>query len=112
LKKGDTVSYGAAFTAERDMSIATVSIGYADGIPRLLSGRADVVIRGRRARIIGRICMDMCMVDITNIGDCAPGDEVEIFGGTVSVNELAERMGTINYELLCSVKNRVPRRYI
>ena len=109
---GDTVSYGAAFTAERDMSIATVSIGYADGIPRLLSGRADVMIRGKRARIIGRICMDMCMVDITNIGDCAPGDEVEIFGGTVSVNELAERMGTINYELLCSVKNRVPRRYI
>lgn len=112
LKKGDTVSYGAAFTAERDMNIATVSIGYADGIPRLLSGKADVMIRGKRARIIGRVCMDMCMVDITGIDDCAPGDEVEIFGGGISVNELAERMGTINYELLCSVKNRVPRRYI
>ena len=70
------------------------------------------LIRGRRARIIGRICMDMCMADITKIENCVPGDEVEIFGGTVSVNELAERMGTINYELLCSVKNRVPRRYI
>ncbi len=112
LKKGDTVSYGAAFTADRDMSIATVSIGYADGIPRLLSGKADLMIRGRRARIIGRICMDMCMADITGIEDCSPGDEVEIFGGDISVNELADRMGTINYELLCSVKNRVPRRYV
>lgn len=112
LKKGDTVSYGAAFTAKREMKIATVSIGYADGVPRLLSGKGDVVIRGRRAPIIGRICMDMCMADITDIEDCAPGDEAEIFGGAISVNEQAFRMGTINYELLCSVKNRVPRRYI
>jgi len=112
LRPGDTVSYGAAFTAEREMRIATVSIGYADGIPRGLSQKAEVVIRGRRAPLIGRICMDMCMADITGIKDCEPGDEVEIFGGEVSVNELARRMGTINYELLCSVKNRVPRRYI
>lgn len=112
LKKGDTVSYGAAYKAQKAMRAATVSIGYADGLPRRLSDKADVIIRGKRARIIGRICMDMCMVDISDIDGCEPGDEAEIFGGEVTANELAEKMGTINYELLCSVKNRVPRRYI
>jgi alanine racemase len=111
LKKGDTVSYGAAYTAVIDMDIAAISIGYADGFMRLLSGRASVVINGKRTKIIGKICMDMCMADVTGIG-CKPGDEVEIFGGDISVDEQAAEIGTISYELLCAVSGRVPRRYI
>ncbi len=110
LKRGDTVSYGAAYTADRGMDTAIISIGYADGFSRLLSGKAQVAVNGRRADIIGRICMDMCMADVTGI-PCAPGDEVEIFGGEISVNELAAKMGTINYELLCAVSGRVHRVY-
>ncbi|MDD4124567.1 MAG: alanine racemase [Eubacteriales bacterium] len=111
LKCGDTVSYGALYNANCDIDIAVISIGYADGFSRLLSGKANVLINGKKAGIIGRICMDMCMADITGI-PCAPGDEVEIFGGGISVDELALKMGTINYELLCAVSGRVPRRYI
>ena len=112
IKKGDTVSYGAAFTADRDMTIATLSIGYADGFSRSLSGIGDVLINGVRAPIIGKICMDMCMADVSNI-DCAVGDEAIVFGDGKSVNELAELEGTINYEVICnSVRLRTVRRYI
>lgn len=112
IKKGDTVSYGAAFMAERDMTLATVSIGYADGLLRRLSGRADVLIRGRRAPLVGRICMDMCIADVSNI-ECKPGDEVVIFGEGQSANELAALAGTINYEIICNAAGkRTVRRYI
>lgn len=111
ISAGDTVSYGASFTAKRDMTTATVSIGYADGFSRLLSGRASTVINGKKAVTIGKICMDLCIVDVTDI-DCRPGDEAIVIGDGQTADELAAMMGTINYELICSVRNRVPRRYI
>lgn len=111
LKPGDTVSYGAAYTAKRDMRAAVVSIGYADGFSRLLSEKAQVAIKGKRASVIGKICMDMCVADVTEI-PCAPGDEAEIFGGVIPVEELAKNMGTISYEPLCEISGRVTRIYI
>lgn len=108
---GDTVSYGRTYTCESDRRFAVLSIGYADGLHRALSGKMDVIIRGKKARQCGRICMDMCMVDITDLPDVQVGDEVEIFGGEQSVDVLAELAGTISYELLCAVSPRVPRVY-
>ena len=111
LKKGDTVSYGGIFTAERDMTSATLSVGYADGMFRGLSDGGEVWVNGHRVRILGRICMDMCMVDVSGV-ECKVGDTAEIFGEHISVNEQAERIGTINYELLCALKARVPKIYL
>ena len=113
---GQSVSYGRNFIADTRRTVAVLPIGYADGLHRVLSGRIDVLVRGRRARQIGNICMDMCMVDITGISDVAVGDVVTIFGkdgdAFISVDELAEKAGTISYELLCSVSKRIPRVYI
>lgn len=109
IKAGDTVSYGRSFKAERTMRIATVTAGYADGYPRLLSGKGEVIIRGKRAPIIGRICMDQLSVDVSDIPDAALGDEVELFGKELPVDELAEACGTINYEIICGITQRVPR---
>ena len=78
---------------------------------RALSGRWSLMINGKRAPLLGRICMDLCIADVTDI-PCAPGDEAVVFGPANTVDDMAARLGTINYELLCSVKNRVPRRYI
>ena len=111
IRKGDTVSYGAAFVSDCDMTVATLSVGYADGLLRALSGKADVVIRGKKAKMVGKICMDMCMADVSDI-DCEVGDEAVIFGDGQSADRLAELAGTIKYEILCSVRNRVSRRYI
>lgn len=111
-RRGDTISYGRIFTCERDMRIAVIPVGYADGLHRSLSGRMDVLIDGRRARQIGRICMDMCMVDITELPDVRVGDVVEVFGDGILADEQAEKAGTISYELLCAVSPRVPRVYI
>ena len=108
----DTVSYGRTFTCERPTRLAVLPIGYADGLHRALSGRMDVIIRGQRAPQRGRICMDMCMVDITDLPGVQVGDEVEIFGGRQSVDTLAQAAGTISYELLCAVSPRVPRVYL
>ena len=109
IRKGDTVSYGRTFKAENNMTVATVSAGYADGYPRLLSNKAHVLINGRRANIIGRICMDQFCVDVTNIPNIKRGDEVLLFGNDLPVEELADTIGTINYELVCGVSNRVKR---
>ena len=111
LHKGDAVSYGGAFVADRDMTAATLSVGYADGMFRGLSDGGEVYINGRRVPILGRVCMDMCMADVSGI-DCSVGDRAEIFGEHISVNEQAERIGTINYELLCALKSRVPKIYV
>lgn len=111
LKPGDTVSYGAAYTANRDIRAAVISIGYADGFSRLLSDKAQVFIKGKRANIIGKICMDMCVADVTEI-PCGPGDEVEIFGAAIPVGEQAKHMGTVSYEPLCEISGRVTRLYI
>ncbi|MFU0832581.1 MAG: Alanine racemase [Oscillospiraceae bacterium] len=110
-----TVSYGRKFTAPKETTVATVPIGYADGYPRILFQSAEMLVRGKRAKIIGRVCMDQLMLDITNIPNVCVGDTVTVFGtdGEVSlpVDELAAQIGTINYELVCAVSKRVPRVY-
>ena len=108
---GDTVSYGRTFTVETPSEIAVLPIGYADGLHRVLSNKLTPVLLGRRVRQVGRICMDMCMADVTGL-DVKPGDVAEIFGLTVNAGEVAELAGTIHYELLCAVSPRVPRVYV
>jgi alanine racemase len=94
------------------MTIAVLAIGYADGFDRRFgNGVGEVSIAGKRAKIIGNICMDMCMVDISHISDVQEGDEVEIYGKEISIIEQAEKIGTIPYELLTSISSRVKRIY-
>ena len=109
INKGDTVSYGRTFKANRKMRLATVSVGYADGYPRLLSNKAYVLINGKKAKLIGRVCMDQITVDVTNIPEVRMGDEVILFGKELLADELADICGTINYEIVCGVSSRVPR---
>ena len=114
-KKGDSISYGRTWTAERDCTLAVIPVGYADGLQRCLSGKLEVLLRGQRVKQVGRICMDMCMLDVTDIPDAAVGDVVTVFGrgddGAPTVAELAALAGTIPYELLCGISLRVPRNY-
>lgn len=116
LKKDMYVSYGRAFKTEKETIIATLPIGYADGYTRLLNGKAKVIIRGQLAPVVGKICMDQCMVDVTNIKDIKLGDEVILIGEDNGVkfnaDDIAQLIGTINYEIICMLKNRVPRIYI
>ncbi len=107
--KGDTVSYGRTFTAKNNMKIATISCGYADGYPRLLSNKAQVLINGQKANIIGRVCMDQFCVDVTNIMGVKRDDEVLLWGKELPVENLADMIGTINYELVCGISSRVKR---
>lgn len=109
IRKGNTVSYGRTFSAAGPMKVATVTAGYADGYPRLLSNRGFVLINGRKAKIIGRVCMDQMSVDVTSIDDVKQGDEVILFGKELPVEELADMCGTINYEIICGISPRVPR---
>lgn len=115
VKKGDSISYNRTFIADHDMKIAVVSCGYADGISRALSNRGAFLINGHRAPILGNVCMDLTLVDVSGIPDVKPFDEVIIFGeqngAVISPNELAELSGTITYELLTSISKRVPRTY-
>ena len=106
------ISYGQTFTTQKDTLVATLPVGYADGYSRLLSGRGEVLIKGHRAPLIGRVCMDMCMIDVSTIENVQPGDEVILFGEGLHVDEVAEKIGTINYEVVCAVGKRVPRIYI
>ena len=111
LPAGETVGYGRKGVLTRDSRIAAIPIGYADGLDRHLSnGKGCVVVNGKRAPIVGNICMDVCMIDVTDI-DCQPGDRVEIFGEQLPVTEIAETLGTIPYEILTSVSTRVKRIY-
>lgn len=111
-----TVSYGRQFTASRKTRIATVPIGYADGYPRKLYDCADMLVCGRRARIAGRVCMDQLMLDVTDIPQVETGMTVTVFGKDgeerITVDELAKRNGTINYEMVCIVGKRVPRVFL
>lgn len=109
IHKGDTVSYGRTYCATGERRIATVTVGYADGYPRLLSGRGSVLIGGKRAKIVGRVCMDQMAVDVTDLPDVREGDEVILFGKELPVEELAALCGTINYEIVCGISPRVPR---
>ena len=116
IKKGEGVGYGQTYIAERDMKIATVSVGYADGYNRLLSNCGYMLVRGKKAPIIGRVCMDMTMIDISGIDDAAVGDTVTLIGcdgkESITAEQLAETCGTISYEILCNLGKRVNRVYI
>ena len=111
-RAGDTISYGRTFTAARDMRLAVLPIGYADGLHRVLSSKLEILLGGVRVKQVGRICMDMCMVDITDGPDVSVGDVATVFGGpALPVEEQAEKAGTISYELVCAVSPRVRRVY-
>ncbi len=109
INVGDTVSYGRIFKAQRKMKIATVTAGYADGYPRILSNKAYVLINGYKAKILGRVCMDQMAVDVSDIPHVKMGDEVILFGKDLPVNKLAKMADTIGYEIVCGISPRVPR---
>ena len=108
---GTPVSYGCTHVLDRETKLAALTIGYADGLPRPCSDKLEVLIGGQRAPVVGRICMDMCMADVTGL-DVAPGDEVEVFGENLPIEDVAALAGTIQYELLCAVSPRVHRAYL
>jgi alanine racemase len=116
VRSGATVSYGATWRAQGDTRIATIPIGYGDGYSRSLSGKGEVIIRGRRLPIVGRVCMDQAMVDLGPDGEAFNGDEVLLFGRRgddyLPAEFLCGRMDTIPYELTCMVSARVPRVYV
>jgi alanine racemase len=109
---GCPISYGRTFTTQKETMIATIPVGYADGYNRLLSGRGEVLIKGHRVALVGRVCMDMCMIDVSEVKNVQPGDEVILFGKDLPVDEMAEKIGTINYEVVCAIGKRVPRVYV
>lgn len=113
---GDCISYGRTFTADREMRIATVTIGYADGYSRLLSGKGEMLLHGRRCKITGRVCMDQLMIDVSDIPEAAAGDIVTLIGrdggDCITADELASVYGTIGYEVVCGISKRVPRIYV
>lgn len=111
IKSGDTVSYGRTFTAKKEMRVATVTAGYADGYMRGLSNKGYMLIDGKKAPIIGRVCMDQTVVDVTDIPNAKSGDTAILFGEGLPVEVLADKLKTINYELVCAVAHRVPRVY-
>ncbi|MFW5996295.1 MAG: alanine racemase [Halanaerobiaceae bacterium] len=112
---GSGISYGTTYVTERTTEIATIPLGYADGYSRLLSNKGEVLIHGQRAPILGRVCMDQFMVDVTNITDVSAGDEVVLIGRQeteeITATELANLIGTINYEVLCGISKRIKRIY-
>jgi len=112
IHAGETIGYGRKGTVKRDSEIAIVPVGYADGIDRRLgNGRGEAFIKGRRVPIIGNICMDMLMLDVTGI-NVQPEDRVEFFGKAIPVSEVAEKAGTIPYEILTGISQRVKRIYL
>jgi len=115
VSKGTGISYGQIFVTERESKIATIPIGYADGFTRMLSSKAEAFIKGKRVPVVGRICMDQCMLDVTDVEDVKIGDEVVLLGyeeGYPDADEIGEKLNTISYEILCMVGRRIPRVYI
>ena len=115
LPCGHAIGYGMTFHTNRPTRVATLPVGYADGYNRLLSNRGEVVVRGRRAPVVGRVSMDLVTIDVTDIPDATLGDEVVLLGTqdreTITAEEIASKIGTISYEVFCSVSARVPRVY-
>ena len=116
VRAGETVSYGRTFTASGDRTVATVPIGYADGYPRALSGRAHMLVNGCRAPVVGRVCMDQLMLDVTGIPDVRAGMTATVFGRDgdefLPVEEISALAGTINYETVCLIGKRVTRVFL
>ena len=116
IEAGTAVSYGGTFVADHTMKVATIPVGYGDGYVRSLSGKGDVLIHGKRAAILGRICMDQFMVDVTDIPDVREDDEVTLLGSDgaecITMEELAEKSGGFHYEMICDIGKRIPRVYL
>ncbi len=117
VEKNTSISYGRIFTTGRTSKIATIPIGYADGFNRMLSNKGKVLINGEFAPVVGRVCMDQCMVDITDIGsNVEVGDEVVLIGAqgqnNITAEDVAQTIGMINYELVCIVGKRIPRAFV
>ena len=113
---GESVSYGATFTAKKDMKVATISFGYADGYPRPFSANAKVIVNGVVCPIAGNICMDQCMVDVSAVPNVKLGDEVIVMGSdgvnSVTADDIANATGTINCEICCAFGQRLPKVYV
>lgn len=116
VPSGFSVSYGKKFTTGRESLIATLALGYADGYPRYLSGKGRVIVNGVFAPVVGNICMDQCMVDVTDVPDVKLGDEVVLMGSqgdlTILADEIGDKTGTINYEIVCAFGQRLPKVYV
>ena len=116
LPAGTAISYGGTFASETDLRVATIPVGYADGYPRTLSNKGWVLIHGQKAPILGRICMDQFMVDVTHIADVKHGEEVTLIGRdgdeSIHIDELGDLSGRFSYEFACDISKRVPRVYI
>ena len=117
LEEGEQAGYGRAFQAERKTKLAGISVGYADGLPRTLScGKGEVLVHGKRVPLVGRICMDQFMVDVTDVEGVSVMDEVTLVGHDgnkmLTVEEVANEAGSFNYEFVCGIGKRVPRVYI
>ena len=116
IPAGSPVSYGGTYVTDRETHIATIPLGYGDGYPRGLSNKGYVLIRGQKAPILGRVCMDQFMVDITDIKNAREGDKVTLIGRDgeeeISANTLGDLSGRFNYELVCDLSKRIPRIYI
>lgn len=116
VNPGDTIGYGRTFVVNHSMTIATIPTGYADGYSRLLSNRGSVLVNGKKAPIVGRVCMDQLMVDVTEIDDVKPGTEVVLLGKSgdeiITADDLAHLYGTIGYEIVCGISKRVERVYV
>lgn len=116
ITPGTQISYGGTFVAEKEMRIATIPVGYGDGYPRGLSNKGYVLIHGKKAPIVGRVCMDQMMVDVSEIPEAVDYDEVTLIGSdgtlTITMEELGELSGRFNYELACDLSKRIPRVYL
>ena len=116
IEEGTAISYGGTFVSKEKMRIATIPVGYADGYPRNLSNTGFVLIRGKKAPIVGRVCMDQFMVDVTHIEGTSFGDKVTLIGTdgneTITVEDLSELSGRFNYEFVCDLGKRIPRVYV
>ena len=107
VKKGTSISYGRTYIAKKDMKVATIVVGYADGFKRAFSNIGEVLVNGKLAKVVGRVCMDQTMIDVSGI-DCRIGDYVKIYP---DIYKEARKIDTIPYELMTSISNRVPRIY-
>ncbi len=113
---GVALSYGRTFVTQRNTKVAYIAAGYADGIPRALSNKGAVLLRGARCPIVGRVCMDWLLADVSGVPDIAPGDEAVVMGrsgnNTISADDIARQADTVPYEILCGVSRRIPREYV
>ena len=115
VRQGSTISYGRTYITKSKARLATIPVGYGDGYSRLLSNKGEVLIKGKRAPIVGRVCMDQSIIDVSKIPEVCVGDEVVLIGAQkqerINVEEIAEKTGTIPNEIFCMISKRVPRVY-